>query len=89
MDIDKLKTCPADLSEISNVVDNNVLKKLCMKNKSLRLMHLMLVDLFWKLNLMRVDNADKKICDTSGVAERQIKMLRFLRLTVKYLVLLV
>ena len=31
-DIDKLKTAPANLSKPSIVVDNNVVKKLCMIN---------------------------------------------------------
>ena len=40
IDIGKLKTAPADLSELSkNVVDNDVVKKLSMINKSLRLMN--------------------------------------------------
>ena len=32
INIDKLKPIPADLSKLSNVVNNNVLKKLCMIN---------------------------------------------------------
>ena len=32
LDIDKLKTVPADLSKLSNVVKNDVFKKLCMIN---------------------------------------------------------
>ena len=32
LDLDKLKTIPPDLSKLSNVVDNNVVKKLCMIN---------------------------------------------------------
>ena len=40
IDIGKLKTAPADLSELSkNVVDNDVVQKLSMVNKSLRLMN--------------------------------------------------
>ena len=40
IDISKLKTAPADLSELSkNVVDNDVVQKLSMVNKSLRLMN--------------------------------------------------
>ena len=32
IDVDKLKTVPADLSMLSNVEDNDVVKKLCMIN---------------------------------------------------------
>ena len=32
--IDKLKTVPATSSKVNNVVDNNVVKKLCMINWS-------------------------------------------------------
>ena len=32
IDIDKLKPIPADLIKLSNVVNNNVLKKLCVIN---------------------------------------------------------
>ena len=40
IDISKLKTAPADLSELSkNVVDNDVVQKLSMINKSLGLMN--------------------------------------------------
>ena len=40
INIGKLKTAPADLSELSkNVVDNDVVQKLSMVNKSLRLMN--------------------------------------------------
>ena len=33
IDIDKLKPIPADLIKLSNVVNNNVLKKLCVINQ--------------------------------------------------------
>ena len=40
IDISKLKTAPADLSELSkNVVDNDVVQKLSMINKSLGLIN--------------------------------------------------
>ena len=32
IDVDKLKTVPVDLSKLSNVVNNDVVKKLCMIN---------------------------------------------------------
>ena len=32
LDVDKLTTVPADLSKLTNVVDNNFVKKLCMIN---------------------------------------------------------
>ena len=32
IDVNKLKTVPIDLSELSNVVNNDVVKKLCMIN---------------------------------------------------------
>ena len=32
IDIDKLKTVPVDLSMLSNIGDNDVVKKLCMIN---------------------------------------------------------
>ena len=32
IDVDKLKTVPGDLSKISNVLNNDVVKKLCMIN---------------------------------------------------------
>ena len=33
VDINKLKTVPVDLRKLSNVVDNEVVKKLCMMNQ--------------------------------------------------------
>ena len=32
LDVDKFKTCPAELSKLSNVVDNDVFKKVCIIN---------------------------------------------------------
>ena len=32
IDVDKLKTAPSDLSQLSYVVDNDIVKKLCMIN---------------------------------------------------------
>ena len=55
IDIDKLKTVPVDLSELSKVVDNVVKKKLCMISYLLRLMQLILVDLFLKCNIALIN----------------------------------
>ena len=42
LDVDKLKTVPADLSKLCNVIDNNVAKKLYMINWISKSMLLML-----------------------------------------------
>ena len=44
IDIDKLKAVPDDLRKLSNVVDNDVVKILCMINYSQRLTPFILVD---------------------------------------------
>ena len=42
IDIDKLNTIPADLSKIHNVVDNNIVKKMCLVNWLLNSMQIIL-----------------------------------------------
>ena len=49
IDVHKLKTDPAALSKLSNIIVNDVVETLCMINKSLRSMPLIQVDLLWKL----------------------------------------
>ena len=46
IDIDKIKTVPVDLYELSHVVENNIGKKNCMINWLLSLTLLILADLF-------------------------------------------
>lgn len=46
IDIDQVKTVPVDLSKLRNVVDNDIVKKLCIINWSLRLMPLALLSFF-------------------------------------------
>ena len=46
IDIDKLKNVLIDLSKLSYLVDNDVVKKLCMINSCVKFMRLILVDLF-------------------------------------------
>ena len=47
IDIDKIKTVPVDLYELSHVVENNIVKKKqCMINWLLSLSLLILADLF-------------------------------------------
>ena len=46
IDIGKLKTVHFNFYELSNVVDNDLVKKLCLINQSLRLTLLILVHLF-------------------------------------------
>ena len=43
LDMDKLKTVSADLSNLSNLVDKDVVKKLCMINWLLKSMLLILI----------------------------------------------
>ena len=54
IDTDKLKTVLSDLSKIINVVEN-VVKKLCMISSLLRLTPLILVDFFYKLNIILIN----------------------------------
>ena len=52
IDIDNLKTVPADLSKIRNVVNNDVVKETIFDNWSLRLMPLIRVVLGLKKTMM-------------------------------------
>ena len=45
IDIEKLKTTPVDLSKLSNIVNNDVVKKLCMINQLQKYIIVILVDL--------------------------------------------
>ena len=45
IDTEKLKTTPVDLSKLSNIVNNDVVKKLCMINQLQKYIIVILVDL--------------------------------------------
>ena len=85
IDIEELKTSLADLSKLSNIVDNDVVKKTVCD------------EIVTKVNAIDTSrfvvktqyNTDKSgLENKTDVADKQIIMLRSLRLKVKYLVLL-
>ena len=85
IDIEELKTSLADLSKLSNIVDNDVVKKAVCD------------EIVTKVNAIDTSrfvlktqyNTDKSGLENKiDVADKQIIMLRSLRLKVKYLVLL-
>ena len=56
LDTDKLKTVPLHLSKLSNVVENDVVGKTVYDKLVSKVMHLILKDLFWKLDITLVYN---------------------------------
>ena len=97
IDVDKLKTVPLDLKKLSNVVNNEVVRK-SLYNKlvakvnntdaseyALKTKYDMDKSDFEK----KISDADKKIPDTVDLLKKQIIMQKLLKLKVKYIVLLV
>ena len=88
IDVDKLKPVPAELSKLSNVVNNEVInkkKKVYVKlvatvnniNTSGFVLKTMYND---KSNLeKKISDEDKKILDTSRLIKKQIIMLKFVK----------
>ena len=70
---DRLKAAPVDLSKLNNIVNNDVVKKLCLMNQSLMLMPLMLLKTQYnndKTVLENIiDDAIKEIPDSCGLVK--------------------
>ena len=86
IDIDKLKTVPVDLSELSKVVDNDVVKK-TVYDKLFATVNAIDIGGFVlkmqystdKLSIYKLLTADKKIPDISEVIKKIIIMQKLLR----------
>ena len=97
IDIEKLKTVPIDLSKLSNLVKNEVDKKTVYDKLVTKVNNIYAsgFDLKTKHDTSKSDlkkkiiDTDKKIPDTSGLAMKQIMMLKLLKWKVKDLVLVV
>ena len=87
IDFDKLKTVPVDLSKLSNVVNNNVVKntvydKLVAKVNDIDISGFILKTKYDKDKSdleKKIRDADIKIPDTSELAKKQISMLKLLK----------
>ena len=91
IDVDKLKIVPVFLSKLSNVVNNEVIKK-TVYDKLVAKVDGIDTSGFVLKTKYDTDKSDfeKKIPDTSGLVKKnQIIMLKLLKQKIKYLVLLV
>ena len=88
IDVDKLKTVPADLAKLSVVVKNNdVFKKTEYKKLVTKIDNIATTGFVLKTNYetdksdlqKKISNAEKKIPDTSCLVKKQITVLKLLR----------
>ena len=92
LDIDKLVPVPVDLSKLSNVVKNEVVKKTVYDKLVAKVNNIDTSGFVLKTKYdtdksdleNKISDADKKIPDTSGLVKKQIIMLKLLKQKVKY-----
>ena len=88
MDIDKLVPVPVDLSKLSDVVKNDVVKKSAYDNLVAKVNSTGTSRFATKTKYnAHKSELEKKIPNTSGLAKTQITMLKFQKSRVKYQVL--
>ena len=85
IDVDELKTVPVDLSKLSNVVNNDVVKKtvydkLVEKVSNINISGFALKAKFWFSDLeKKISDPDKKVLDISELVKKQIIILKLLK----------
>ena len=87
IDVDKLKTVPVDLSTLSNVGNNEVIKKTVYDKLFAKVNNIDISGLALKTKYdteksgleKKISDADKKIPDTNGFLKKQVIMLKLLR----------
>ena len=79
LDIDKLVPVPADLSKLSNVVKNDVVKKTMYDKLVVKVNHIDASDFVLKTNYnANKTELEKKIPDTSDLVKKQTAILKLL-----------
>ena len=97
MDIDKLTPVPNDFSKLSNIVENDVVKKteydkLVSKVNSINTTNFVSKTKYEKGGSGfedKISKVDKKTSDVSDLVKKQNSILKLLKSNIKYLVLLV
>ena len=87
IDADKLKTFPVDLAKLSNVVKNDVLKKIEYNKLVTKVDNIDITNFVKKTKYEKdgtdfedkIDNIDKKIPDVTNLVKKQILILKLLK----------
>ena len=89
-DIDKLVPVPVNLSKLSDVVKNDVVKKDVYDKLVTKIDNIDTSDFMLKTNYQTdKTELEKKIPDTSDLVKKQITILKSLKLRVKFLILVI
>ena len=90
LDIDKLATVPVDLSKLSNVVKNDVVKKTVYDKLVAKVNNIDTSGFVKKTDYnTKISEIEDKISDTSGLVKKLTTILKLLKQKVKFLILVV